>query len=98
MQQIILKGRVFVYIFVPSGDKNLLAYNTTTGKKLVSVSRNRIKTQATPIGQKLYYVEFDDAEGQDYMRSMDIEPDGSPKKDKSGTNELKIPLATDHKE
>jgi serine/threonine-protein kinase len=82
-------------LFVPSGDKNLLAYKTVTGKKLVNAARNRIETQATPVGHKLYYVEFDDADGQNYLRSFDIGPDGVLKQDKAGSNDLKVPLAVD---
>ncbi|NQU09139.1 MAG: PQQ-binding-like beta-propeller repeat protein, partial [Candidatus Abyssubacteria bacterium] len=59
-------------ILFMEGDRKLLAYDAATGRQLGSFPSARIKTLPIAVGDRFYYVQYDDAAGVDELCAFEI--------------------------
>jgi len=82
-------------IIFMEGERELLAYNAATGRRLGGFPAARLKTSPLAVGERLYYVAYDDESGVDELRAFEVQPGLSPDNIRVILPEWSIPLAGD---
>ncbi len=84
----VLEGVIFM-----EGEGRLLAFDATAGRRLGSFSVSRMKTSPVRVGNRFYYVRYDDESGVDELRTFEVELDYSRNKLRMIHPQWSVPLA-----